>query len=1113
MTSFLLKQSPMLSKLSLYSHDDKDIEHLEDIKYINTPCKVSFTNREEHMCRAIKTADIIIIADDNPREMNQEATFQSRAQSFSNYVQQIAEHNSDAIIVVATNPVNMTVPLAAEVLRNCGKLDERKLLGMTNVENMRARSILAHDLQTTPGTIEFPVIGGLTSETCVPLLSNMNPHFVMSKAKLQRITCAVKTSRTKQHNAEESQESLSRAYATAELIKSIVTGLNGHPTVETVLSIQKIIKNTDFFSLPVLLGENGIVNHLELPNISQREHYLLAYAVKCMAADSTKAKHLYDKLTNNFVKPSTPQNKLDILQTSTIQKKQPQAQYVSIHNRTDNISHTRLNKTSPQDIKLKPTVDHTASTICSCNENMKKKSYYNKLKCPNDKKILTKANGQVEKANDTALLLGSFKDFNQTQDQSEYRNNIVYSDTGKENFDEMNNLNQEKLRYNKNKTLTSQSEIGIGEASDAFKFKTQDSTTANNVNREEKIIPTGSLVNYLSTKLKTKSVSSQLDNEAKKFISEKNKLSFKYNITRKQKATSENISEEKKSLPSEKLENIFTSNVVKMVNEIQRRKQRLTAISDAFLNQPKNIFEKKTEAIDFVSKCNTQNGKYFDLFKTSSKHKGDTNFTINKIDGPSISYRNLFVSNDSKTSGEKYSLQTNQPNRILQSMLFKTDKRPILSRYASSESHDINTIDVEPEMEMRPSASFPHSQRNIKNIKESLWSQFTSSQSQDQEMKYINSTSEYFKNKVISLPKSQTEIEKPREAFLSQSTSSESVCEDVENKKSVDFNSKNNIKQATSLSNFQTNTHKSHEFLYPQDTSSESKDDRTKNNGLNTLNFKEKGKAVNSFGKPTTYIDRADEPRTESDSLPPSSRLGSDKQYYFKRTFYPKFKETSDISLFENLLQKQKDSISSGHKIASFRTERSDISLFARQRKATHFETIDKAVRHRNNGNDLQKLHLLSINPKECFTKDKVLENVMKSSLGKDSLWKNNYFEKNNESSMTNISKKGITETTITNMANAQQESTKGENKNNSIPKEGILDDISTKTINSDTVGTSNNQLMTTASKSIEKDEIQDHTEQNSERMVDNEKLKSEENSIKQGELSSKQTEYDTDRP
>lgn len=77
----------------------------------------------------------------------------------------------------------MTVPLAAEVLRNLGKLDERKLIGMTNVETIKAKAILAHHLQISPGTINFPVIGGLTSETSVPLLSNTNPRIPLSKVR------------------------------------------------------------------------------------------------------------------------------------------------------------------------------------------------------------------------------------------------------------------------------------------------------------------------------------------------------------------------------------------------------------------------------------------------------------------------------------------------------------------------------------------------------------------------------------------------------------------------------------------------------------------------------------------------------------------------------------------------------------------------------------------------------------------------------------------------------------------------------------------------------------------------------------------------------------------
>jgi malate dehydrogenase len=52
----------------------------------------------------------------------------------------IAEHCPGALVNMISNPVNSTVPIAAEVFKQHGTYDPRKLFGVTTLDVVRART-------------------------------------------------------------------------------------------------------------------------------------------------------------------------------------------------------------------------------------------------------------------------------------------------------------------------------------------------------------------------------------------------------------------------------------------------------------------------------------------------------------------------------------------------------------------------------------------------------------------------------------------------------------------------------------------------------------------------------------------------------------------------------------------------------------------------------------------------------------------------------------------------------------------------------------------------------------------------------------------------------------
>nr|TKS09038.1 malate dehydrogenase [Populus alba] len=59
---------------------------------------------------------------------------------------------ADALVNMVSNPVNSTVPIAAEVFKKAGTFDERKLFGVTTLDVVRAKTFYA-------GKVKAPVAG------------------------------------------------------------------------------------------------------------------------------------------------------------------------------------------------------------------------------------------------------------------------------------------------------------------------------------------------------------------------------------------------------------------------------------------------------------------------------------------------------------------------------------------------------------------------------------------------------------------------------------------------------------------------------------------------------------------------------------------------------------------------------------------------------------------------------------------------------------------------------------------------------------------------------------------------------------------------------------------
>ena len=120
--------------------------------------------------------------------MTRDDLFKINAGIVKGIVEGIAEYCPKSYILVISNPVNSTVPIAAEVLKNAGVFDPKKLFGVTTLDVVRAETFVQeYTGEKDPSKTNIPVIGGHSGETIVPLFSQAKPAVNIPADKLDAL--------------------------------------------------------------------------------------------------------------------------------------------------------------------------------------------------------------------------------------------------------------------------------------------------------------------------------------------------------------------------------------------------------------------------------------------------------------------------------------------------------------------------------------------------------------------------------------------------------------------------------------------------------------------------------------------------------------------------------------------------------------------------------------------------------------------------------------------------------------------------------------------------------------------------------------------------------------
>ncbi|KEG09757.1 putative malate dehydrogenase [Trypanosoma grayi] len=278
--SLLMKNSPLVSALSCY--DVRGAPGVAaDLSHICSPAKVTGYAKED-INKALDGAELVIIPAGVPRKpgMSRDDLFNTNASIVRDLVASCAKVCPKAIIGIISNPVNSTVPIAAETLKKAGVFDPTRLFGVTTLDIVRARTFVAEAAGKSPYDINVPVLGGHSGPTIVPLLSQAGVQ--LSESQVKAITHRVQYGGDEVVQAKDGAGSatLSMAYAGSEWAVSVLKALRGDSgIVECTFIHTDLMPGVQYFSCPVELGKNGVAK-VHKPVLNKYEEDLME---KCLA--------------------------------------------------------------------------------------------------------------------------------------------------------------------------------------------------------------------------------------------------------------------------------------------------------------------------------------------------------------------------------------------------------------------------------------------------------------------------------------------------------------------------------------------------------------------------------------------------------------------------------------------------------------------------------------------------------------------------------------------------------------------------------------------------------------------------------------------------------------
>lgn len=275
--ALLLKRNGAISNLALY-----DIANTKgvaaDLSHINSSARVSFHTGPEQLADALKDANIIVMPAGVPRKpgMTRDDLFNVNAGAVLEVAKMAANICPKAFLALITNPVNSTVPVAAQVF------DPNRIFGVTTLDIVRAQTFVSELKNLDVDKTKIKVIGGHSGITIIPLLSQTKPTVQFGDKEIESLTTRIQNAGTEvvEAKAGAGSATLSMAHAGNHFVKHLLGAYQGkRKIVQCTYVKSNAMSGVDYFASPVQLGIDGVEKILTIENLSSYEQDLVEKAI------------------------------------------------------------------------------------------------------------------------------------------------------------------------------------------------------------------------------------------------------------------------------------------------------------------------------------------------------------------------------------------------------------------------------------------------------------------------------------------------------------------------------------------------------------------------------------------------------------------------------------------------------------------------------------------------------------------------------------------------------------------------------------------------------------------------------------------------------------------
>lgn len=289
--AMLMKMNPLVSVLHLY-----DVVNTPgvtaDISHMDTGAVVRGFLGQQQLEDALTGMDLVIIPAGVPRKpgMTRDDLFNINAGIVKTLCEGIAKCCPQTIVNIISNPVNSTVPIAAEVFKKAGTFNPKRVLGVTMLDVVRANTFVAEVLGLDPREVDVPVVGGHAGVTILPLLSQVKPPCSFTQKEIDYLTDRIQNGGTEvvEAKAGSGSATLSMAFAAVKFADACLRGMRGDAGVVECAYVASEVTELPFFASKVRLGRTGVEEIYPLGPLNEYERVGLEKAKKELAASIQK---------------------------------------------------------------------------------------------------------------------------------------------------------------------------------------------------------------------------------------------------------------------------------------------------------------------------------------------------------------------------------------------------------------------------------------------------------------------------------------------------------------------------------------------------------------------------------------------------------------------------------------------------------------------------------------------------------------------------------------------------------------------------------------------------------------------------------------------------------